>query len=155
MKKTKRNMELILDQLRKTPVAESACQKIGISRMTLFRWKKEDLIFAKAVEEAIEDGRDLVNDVAVSQLLMAIKNGNLSAITYWLNHNHKNYANKLEISGKLKTDNIQLTSEQEAGIKQALKLACLLGNNGLVPSPESPEASTDYHDRKIVEIKNK
>jgi len=142
MKKSKQNKDLIIDQLKKTPVAESACQKIGISRMTLFRWKKEDPEFAKAFDEALDEGRDLVNDVAISQLLNAIKNGNLSAITYWLNHNHKNYGNKLEISGRLKTDNGQLTPEQAASIKQALELASLLGNNNLLINADGQVETT-------------
>ena len=127
MKKNDALKKLILDHLKKIPILEVACQKANISRMTLFRWKKEDEQFAKEVENAISDGILLINDLAENQLVSGIKDKNLSAVQYWLKYHHPNYKNKLEINGKIKSDNGQLTPEQEEGIKRALKLASLLG----------------------------
>ena len=42
MKKTEKIKELVLDQLRKSPIVEAACQKAGITRTTFYRWKKDD-----------------------------------------------------------------------------------------------------------------
>jgi hypothetical protein len=50
----------------------------------------------------------------------------MTAIIFWLKHNHKNYSTKIELSGKLKTEH-KLTPEQEEEITRALNLASLLG----------------------------
>jgi hypothetical protein len=40
---------------------------------------------------------------------------------YWLNHNHSQYSNRLEIRGKIETSR-ELTPEQEKNIAKALGL---------------------------------
>lgn len=137
MKDSKKLKQLAIEQLNKTPIIQVVCEKIGLPRTTFYRWKDNDQEFAEAVDKAIHEGRHLINDFAESQLVNAIKNNNLTAIIYWLNHNHKNYANKLEINGKLKTDNGQLTPEQEANIRQALELASLFTNNNLLTNEDN------------------
>ncbi len=128
-KEQKRLKGLALEQLNKTPIIQVVCEKVGIPRATFYRWKTKDEKFSDEVEKALCEGRHLINDFAESQLLNAIKNNNLTAIIYWLNHNHKIYANKLEISGKFKTDNGQLTPEQEENIRKALELTALLNHD--------------------------
>lgn len=137
MKDYEKLKQLAIEQLNKTPIVQVVCEKIGLARTTFYRWKEKDEIFAEAVDKAIHDGRHLINDFAESQLLNAIKNNNLTAIIYWLNHNHKVYANKLEINGRLKTENGNLTPEQEENIKQALELASLFTNNHLPTNSDS------------------
>jgi hypothetical protein len=121
MKKTDQNKKLFLEQLQKTPVVEIACQKINISRMTFYRWKADDKEFAKEADEAVRDGQKLVNDLAESQLIGAVKDRNLPAIMYWLRNHHPDYANKLRIEHAL--DDEELTPEQEAVVREALRLA--------------------------------
>ncbi len=121
MKKTDKMKELVLDQLRKSPIVEAACQKAGITRTTFYRWKKDDPEFAKAIDEAIFEGGLLVNDLAENQLISAVKDRNLSAVQYWLRHHHPTYANKLQISHDSQTD--ELTAEQEEVVRRALELA--------------------------------
>ncbi len=133
---------LAIEQLNKTPIIQVVCEKIGLPRTTFYRWKEKDKKFSEAVDKATFEGRHLINDFAESQLLNAIKNNNLTAIIYWLNHNHKNYANKLEINGKLKTEVKCLTPEQEANIKRALELTSLLKNNNLLINKDSQEEKT-------------
>ena len=116
---------LLVEQLKKTPIIQIACEKVGVSRATYYRWKQDDETFAKQVEEAIFEGNNLVNDIAESQLMTAIKNQNLSAIVFWLKHHHPTYATKVEVTARLKTDET-LTPEQEALVTKALKLASLL-----------------------------
>lgn len=116
---------LLIEQLKKTPIVQIACEKVGIGRATYYRWKKEDEDFAKLADEAILEGNLLVNDLAESQLISAIKNNNLGAIVFWLKHHHSNYATKVEISGSLKHQNEILTPEQEALVQKALELASL------------------------------
>ncbi len=83
--------ELILEQLRKLPIVEAACQKLEISRMTFYRFKKSDQKFAKEIEEALQEGYLLINDLAENQLIGEVKERNLQAVMYWLKIHHKLY----------------------------------------------------------------
>jgi len=122
--RTQQNRQLMLEQLKKTPVVQIAVEKVGISRSTFYRWKEEDKEFAKEADQALAEGVALVNDMAESQLLSAIRDRNISAIFYWLNHRHSAYSNKLEITAKVKDET--LSPEQEELIKKALKHASLI-----------------------------
>lgn len=125
-KRIKNDQELILKQLKKTPIVETTCQKVGIGRASYYRWRQQDKEFAKRADEAIQEGSLLINDIAESQLISAIKDKNLGAIVFWLKTHHPLYATKVEVDAKLKMDKEILTSEQEALVKKALKLAGLL-----------------------------
>ncbi|MEK7547046.1 MAG: hypothetical protein AAB536_02620 [Patescibacteria group bacterium] len=122
MKKTDQTKTILVDQLRKTPIVEAACQKVGISRMTFYRWRTDDAEFTKKVDDALLDGRLLVNDVAESQLISAVKDRNFPAIAYWLKHHHSSYKTKIEIDGAVNTTH-ELSLEQRALMRKAFKLA--------------------------------
>lgn len=122
MKKTTQTEEALLEQLRKTPIVQIACEKLGISRWTLYRWKKEDSDLAKKIDDAIFEGRLLVNDLAESQLISAVKDRNFGAITYWLKHHHPSYATRVKIEGELNLIE-ELSPEQKELVRKALKLA--------------------------------
>ncbi|MDQ5912161.1 MAG: hypothetical protein QG568_374 [Patescibacteria group bacterium] len=124
--KTDKNKELIIQQLKKTPIVQVSCEKVGIGRATFYRWKQEDQDFATKADEALLEGSLLVNDVAESQLMSAIRDKNLTAIIFWLKHHHPNYATKVEVTARLKADNEVLTPEQEELVTKALKLASLI-----------------------------
>jgi predicted DNA binding protein len=125
-KRIDKNQELLLDQLKKTPIVQIACEKTGVGRATYYRWRKENEEFASLADEAISEGNYLVNDMAESQLMSAIRDKNLTAIIFWLKHHHANYATKVEVTARLKADNEVLTPEQEALVTKALRLAALL-----------------------------
>lgn len=124
--KTDKNKELVIQQLKKTPIVQVSCEKVGIGRATFYRWKQEDQDFATKADEALLEGSLLVNDVAESQLMSAIRDKNLTAIIFWLKHHHPNYATKVEVTARLKADNEILTPEQEELVTKALKLASLI-----------------------------
>jgi hypothetical protein len=124
MKQIVQTKELLLEQLKKTPIVQIACEKIGIGRATFYRWKADDPAFAKAVDDALLEGKLLVNDLAESQLIGAIKDRNLTAITYWLRHHHQDYKNRLELEGTVNTIH-ELSDEQKALVKKALELTGL------------------------------
>ena len=123
MKKDKDFKELIIEKLKQSPIVQIVCERIGIGRASYYRWRKEDPKFKKATDEAITEGLLLVNDLAESQLISAIKDRNLSAIVFWLKNHHKTYTNKLEITGHLEHSKKELTPEEKALIKKALRLA--------------------------------
>lgn len=81
-----------LEQLRTVPNVSLACEKVGLSRNTVYRWCKEDLDFKERLDLAISTGTDSINDLAESKLIGHINSGNLRAIQYWLDNNKRNYA---------------------------------------------------------------
>ena len=121
MKKIKLQKQFF-EELRKVPIVQVACEKTGLSRNSIYRWKKEDEEFSQKMDEAIKDGVAFVNDMSESQLLTMIKEKNWSAISFWLRHRNDNYKNKVELSGVVNTIN-ELSPEQEKLVKQALGLA--------------------------------
>ena len=124
-----KNKQLLIDQLKKTPVIQVACEKVGVGRATFYRWKNDDEKFAQDTNQAINDGNGLVNDMAESQLMSAIRDKNLTAIIFWLKNHHPTYATKVEVTAKLKRDDEQLTPEQEILVMKALRLASVLPTN--------------------------
>ena len=121
-KKSDKLKESFLEQLRKTPILQVACEKLSIHRMSVYRWRKDDPAFDKAIEEALLDGQLLVNDLAESQLISAIKDRNMHAVMAWLKHHHPAYRTRVEIDGKV-TAAQELTPEQEEMVRKALELA--------------------------------
>lgn len=116
----------LLKRLKETPVIEVACRKVGIARATFYRWKEKDDVFSKEVDTAILEGSALINDIAESQLLTAIKDQNMTAIIFWLKHHHASYATKVEVTAQMKNLNETLTADQEALVTRALQLASLI-----------------------------
>lgn len=120
MKKNKYQNQF-LEELTRIPIVQVACEKTGLSRNSVYRWRREDKVFAKKMDESLAEGVALVNDMSESQLLNLIKEKNWSAISFWLRHRNDNYKNKLEITTK--DDPEELTPSQAKIVKQALKLA--------------------------------
>lgn len=128
MKKNKYQNQF-LEELARIPIIQVACEKTGLSRNSVYRWRKEDTAFAKRMDEAIAEGVALVNDMSESQLLNLIKEKNWPAISFWLKHRNDNYKNKLEITTK--DDPEELTPAQAKVVKQALKLAKITQSQSL------------------------
>jgi hypothetical protein len=81
-----------LEELRLVPIVSLACEKTGISRNSVYRWRKEDPEFTREMDEVLAIGVDSVNDLAESKLINNIQKGEMQAIKYWLDNNKKNYA---------------------------------------------------------------
>lgn len=126
----------LLEKLLKTPIVEVACKQIGLPRSTYYRWRKEDLDFASACDEAFEQSAGLINDMAESQLINSIKEKNMTAIIFWLKNHHRSYKTRVEVDAHVHADQQALTAEQAALVAHALQLA------GLTALPE-PEGGND------------
>jgi hypothetical protein len=113
--------KILIEQIKKTPVIQVACEKVGVSRATFYRWKKKDPKFAEKADIALNEGSQMINDMAESQLISAIKEGNLTGIIFWLKNHHKQYSPKLEVTTK--NPEIPLTDEQKEIIRQSLNMA--------------------------------
>jgi len=130
----------LVDALKKSPIIQIACQQAGIqSRSSYYRWRHEDSVFAKACDDAIGEGVELVSDLAESKLIQAIKEQNYSAISFWLRHRHPAYAEKLHIQAKVETVDKPLTPEQEAAVRRAIELARLPPPYEQPPPPNPAE----------------
>jgi hypothetical protein len=86
-----KDKEALIEQLKKVPIVQFACEKVGVGRTTYYRWRKEDPRFVDKAEEAMGCSRDLVNEMAESQIITQLKGGNLTAAIFWLKNNHKLY----------------------------------------------------------------
>ncbi len=122
MKKNKIQDQFFLE-LEKVPITQVACEKAGVSRNSVYRWRKEDKTFSKKMDESIARGVALVNDMSESQLLTLIKEKSYSAISFWLRHRNDNYKERIEVVTK--EDNEALSPAQAKIVRNALKLAAI------------------------------
>ena len=117
--------KLIIELLCKTPIVSIATEKAGIARSTYYRWRKTDKRFESKTDAAIAQGSLLVNDIAESQLLNAIRDGNLTAIIFWLKYHHVSYETRIELRGSIGKTDEKLSKHQEEIIRQALKITSI------------------------------
>ena len=89
---TEKQKKALVAQLQKTPIVQLACERTSVGRATYYQWRAKDLVFARAADRALEAGRFFINDLAESRLIRMAQDGNLTAIIFWLKHNHPKYA---------------------------------------------------------------
>jgi predicted DNA binding protein len=123
MKKNKIKKQF-LDELRRIPIIQVACERTNVSRTSVYRWKNRHPEFAKEIEEALAEGEALVNDMSENQLLVMIRDKNWSAISFWLRHRNPKFKDKVEITTKIIDD--KLSPEQEQIVRKALELGSII-----------------------------
>ena len=121
--KTSQQKKELLEQLKKTPVIEIACVRANIGRTSFYKWREKDPKFAKAVDEALSSGKDLVSDVAEGNLIAKVKQGHFQALIFWLKSHREEYGNKLEIRGHLIHVRENLTEEEAKLLYKSLVMA--------------------------------
>lgn len=124
--KKDRVADLFLEQLRKIPVVQVACDKAGVARNSVYRWRNEDAEFRKAMDEAMAEGEGILNDLGEAQLLSLMKEKNWNAISFWLRKRNPKFKDRIEVVSSREPQE-ELTPEQEAIVKEALRLASLGG----------------------------
>ncbi len=120
MKKNKSKNDF-LDHLRKVPIVQVACEKSGLSRNTVYRWRKEDPDFLAEMDSAFKEGEEFVNDMSETQLFTLIKEKSFPAIRFWLNKRSERFKDKVEVTTKIADES--LSPEQEAIVREALRLS--------------------------------
>lgn len=125
--KKKKIKNIFLEQLRKIPIVTVACEKVDISRNSVYRWRNEDEEFLKEMEVALAEGEALVNDMSESQLLSLIQDRSWQAISFWLRHRSPKFRDRVEITAKIKNET--LTPEEEIIKREALKIAAGINND--------------------------
>lgn len=141
MKKNKVK-DAFLEQLRKIPIIQVACEKVGVSRNSVYRWRSEDEKFQKEMEAALVEGEALVNDMSESQVLSLIKDKNWSAISFWLRHRNPKFRERLEVNANFQSPQDELNPEQEAVVREALRLASIIPEE---PSQEINKLNTNQN----------
>jgi hypothetical protein len=117
--------EAFLGQLKRSATIENACQKVGVGRSTIYRWRDTNKKFKQQIEDSLEEGRQFMSDIAENQLFSLIGEKNMHAIRLYLTTHNARYGNKLELSGSLSNKDEPLTKEQKKLIKKALKLSSI------------------------------
>lgn len=121
LKRNKTEQKVVLEQLRKIPIVQIACERSSIGRSTYYRWRRDDAKFKKATDEAMQDGEEMINDLSESQLITLIKEKNFPAIQLWLRQHHPKYRNKVELTTKTAEEEA-LTPQEEKMVREALGL---------------------------------
>ena len=117
--------KILIEQLKKMPIIQIACDRTNVARCSFYRWRKEDKKFVKEADAAIAEGEALITEMSESQLISLIRDRNFQALQLWLRHHHPKYNNKIEITAHLKEQEEKLNPEQKAIVKKALRLASL------------------------------
>ena len=120
--RTQKDKKAFLENLKKIPIIQAACERSNVSRASVYRWKNEDKEFAKNLEEALSVGEALINDLSEGQLITLIKDRNFSAVRFWLKNRHEKFKDRVEITNKFEKQE-DLTPEQEEIVREALNLA--------------------------------
>lgn len=124
LKRNKTEQKVVLEQLRKIPIVQIACERSNIGRSTYYRWRRDDVKFKKATDEAMQDGEEMINDLSESQLITLIKEKNFPAIQLWLRQHHPKYRNKVELTTKTAEEEA-LTPQEEKMVREALGLTTI------------------------------
>jgi hypothetical protein len=122
-----KDKQKFLEVLEKNPVIHIALERSGVTKPTFYRWREMDRDFAKKVETAIDEGNSLITDIAIAQLISAIKEKNLGAIKFWLESHDDQYQNSMHITAEIEQE-MTLSPEQEALLRRALELVSLPNN---------------------------
>lgn len=122
MRNNIKNKKIFLEQLAKSAVIQIACEKTGIGKSTIYRWREKDPEFSKQIDDALLEGKFLVNDLAEAQLINAIKDRSIQGIALWLKHNHPNYKTRIEVESTVNLIQ-ELSPEQRELVQKALTLA--------------------------------
>jgi transposase len=136
--KRDRTQDLVLEQLRRVPIIQVAAEKVGVSRTTIYRWRDESEQYRKDLEAALAEGEALINDLGESQLLTLMKDKHWPSIQFWLRHRNPKFRERLEVTANINQPQDELTSEQQAIVREALRLAQLTTINITTQNHDQP-----------------
>lgn len=79
----------------------AASKEVGISRMTVYNWMKEDEKFEKEVYQIKEECDEKMREFAEQLLYQKIKEGDKTCLIFFLKTRHPKFSVKHEIRGHL------------------------------------------------------
>lgn len=86
----------------------TSCDRAGISRVTLEKWRKED----PELESKINSIREKTREFVEGQLMTLIRNGNTSAICFWL---------KCQAGWREQPRQVELSTPETINVKAAIE----------------------------------
>ena len=89
--------EAFLSALSKTANVSLACEESGISRQTAYRWKDENKEFSKNWDQALDDGIDMLEGIALNR---ARKNSDTLMIFLLKAHRPQKYRERFDFNLK-------------------------------------------------------
>lgn len=105
------NKQAVLLQLKKNPVIQSACHRAGVDKSTVYRWMKQDTAFAEILKETQKEGHEFICDMAESQLIKKIGDGDRTSCIFYLKTHRKiefseqiNYEHRIENHSELSVE---------------------------------------------------
>ncbi|MFH1694705.1 MAG: hypothetical protein ABH880_03055 [Patescibacteria group bacterium] len=117
-RRMKKQKELILEEIEKSPFVHVVATKAKVGRTTVYRWIKEDPEFARQFSEHRLIGDALLGEIAESQLFKAIRDGELRAITFFLKYRNPKYRTTVSIADPAKPG---LSEEQKKRIFEGIE----------------------------------
>ena len=127
--KKNRVKDKFLESLRKVPIVQIGCEKVGVSRNSVYRWRNGDKKFSEDMDLAMAEGEAFINDISEGQLLNMIKEKSWPALAFWLRHRNPKFRDKVEITTKI--TNEELSPEQEKIVREALELASITKSDSI------------------------
>src|SRR3989344_4036445 len=121
----------LLEQLKKYPVIQTACNKSSVGRSTYYVWRKDDKEFARSADKALREGKGFISDMAISQLIKKIQEGNTTSLIFWLKNHHADYNDRI-IHEHEHEHHFEISQKEQGSIAQALRnigLASILKMN--------------------------
>ncbi|MFH1694550.1 MAG: hypothetical protein ABH880_02235 [Patescibacteria group bacterium] len=86
----------LLEEIKNNPFVYSAAKKVGVSRATVYRWISEDPVFTINFDAARRLGDTFFGEIAETQLYKQIREGNLTAIIFYLKYRSSRYGGNPE-----------------------------------------------------------
>ena len=134
--KKNRVKDKFLESLKKVPIVQIGCEKVGVSRNSVYRWRNQDKKFSEEMDLAMAEGEAFINDISEGQLLNMIKEKSWPALAFWLRHRNPKFRDKVEITNN-SSKKYELTLEQEQIIREALQLGSILSNDNQIKTNEN------------------
>lgn len=100
MKKPKKSISQIriekskaefIERLKQAPIIQLVCEKMGIPRSTLYRWKDEDLDFEDDIADAISEGQQFMDDIVENKFMALVNDKHWPAIHCYITRRHPKY----------------------------------------------------------------
>jgi len=119
--KTNEDKNRFLEALEKTPFIIHASKQVGIDKATIYRWMANDKGFKKKAEEALSIGRSSVGEIAESQIIKRINQGDFHASKFYLENNDPRYIKpRINVFLSRKNNEPGLTDEEKENIDKIL-----------------------------------
>jgi len=143
--KTAASKEAFLTQLEQAfGLVATTCRKVGISRSTYYKWRKDDSQFADKADEV----KELQKDIVEALILKKMKDGDTAMLIFYAKTQMKDrgYVERTEIVGKDGAD-LSFAKYDLSKLTDAQRQVLLsIGNDILNSNSQDTEITSDTFD---------